>query len=232
MRFQKKPEADAALLLQIGKDFHPEDLSPTLLAQVGDVLLRNNKLPEAQAFFTSLRDEYDRSPLVDWAYKGLGEIAYDNKDYAKALNWYGTALDKGIATGMLKEITIGKAKTLLALNDFEKAKALFEEIASNRQWRGAATALSVYSLGQIEFAQQHWAEANAFYQRVFVGYQKWPDIQAKAYLGSGQCFEKLAMNQEAVKTYSEMLRNEKLKPFPETQEASQRLQKLQGAPTP
>ena len=69
-------------------------------------------------------------------------------------------------------------------------------------------------------------EANAFYQRVFVAYQKYPAIQAKAYLRSGEAFEKLGKTPEAINTYTEMLNNPNLSSFPETSEAKQRLQQL------
>ena len=60
-----------------------------------------------------------------------------------------------------------------------------------REWRGESTAYSVYSLGEIEAKKQSWAEANAYYQRVYVGYQKFLPWVAKAYIRSGECFEKL-----------------------------------------
>jgi TolA-binding protein len=61
-----------------------------------------------------------------------------------------------------------------------------------------------------------------------VGYQKFLPWVAKAYLKSGECFEKLGKKEEAVRTYQEMLRNEKLAPFEETSAARKRLQELGG----
>ena len=55
-----------------------------------------------------------------------------------------------------------------------------------REWRGESTAYSVYSLGEIEAQRQHWAEANAYYQRVYVGYQNFLPWVAKAYIPSGE----------------------------------------------
>jgi tetratricopeptide (TPR) repeat protein len=75
-------------------------------------------------------------------------------------------------------------------------------------------------------AQAKYAEANAFFQRVFVAYQKFPAIQAKAYLNSGEAFEKLGKNTEAANTYNEMLRNANLASFPEADEVRQRLSNL------
>ena len=48
-----------------------------------------------------------------------------------------------------------------------KSRKLFEEVAGMREWRGESTALAVYSLGELEARQGHWAEAIVHYQRVF-----------------------------------------------------------------
>lgn len=95
-----------------------------------------------------------------------------------------------------------------------------------KEWRGETTAFCVYSLGEIEAKKGHWAEANAFYQRVFVAYQRFLPWVAKAYLGSADSLEKLGKPQDAVKTYQEMLRNPKLTDFAEASQARQRLQAL------
>jgi tetratricopeptide (TPR) repeat protein len=185
-------------------------------------------------------DAYNDSPEVDYAYNGLAQIAYRQKDYQKADRYYSKALDKGLAASKLKDITLGEAQTLLALNRPTDAKPLFEQVAGTRAWRGEATALSVLSLGdiqaafartaeqkgQIQQAQSYYAAANAYYQRVFVAYQKYPAIQAKAYLGSGEAFEKLVKFPEAANTYSEMLKNPNLTSLPEATEAKQRLANL------
>ena len=225
-RMQRKPEIEAQILLNIAEKYKPEVLSPALLGQVGDCLLYAGKPDQAALEYHELLDTYDKSPLVDYAYNGLGRIAYEQKDYKKALSWYSTALDKGLAATKLKEITLGQAQTLLALDRYDDAKPVFEQVASNRAWRGEATALSVYSLGEIQMAKDKYPEANAFFQRVFVAYQKFPAIQAKAYLKSGEAFEKLGRSPEAVNTYNEMLHNPNLTSFPETEEAKQRLQIL------
>ncbi len=127
----------------------------------------------------------------------------------------------------LKEVTLGKGKVLLAMGRLDEAKKLFEQVAAVREWRGEATAFSVYSLGDIEARQGRWAEANAFFQRVYVGYQKFLPWVAKAYLRSGESFEKLGKKEEAANTYRELLRlaNEKkeLAGFVETEEARKKL---------
>ena len=117
----------------------------------------------------------------------------------------------------MRDLTVGKAKSLLALNRLDDAKKLFQEIAAMREWRGEATAIAVFSLGEIEMKSNHLPEAIAYYQRVFVAYQKFLPLVAKAYIQSADCFKQLGKNQEALNTYKELLRNEKLRLFPETE---------------
>ena len=211
-------------LQEIADKFKPEGLSPMLLAQVGDYLLDKNTIDKARGFYTELMDNYPKSDLLEFAYNGMGEISYRQKQYDKALKLFSDAIDKAGASQKLKDVTVGKAKTLLALGHLEDSKKIFEQIASIREWRGEATAFSVYSLGEIAQKQGKFAEAIAFYQRVYVAYQRFLPWVAKSYTSSGECFQKLGKTQEALNTYKEMLRNAKLATFPETETARKRLQ--------
>jgi TolA-binding protein len=173
-------------------------------------------------------DNYPKSDVVDFAYSGLGEIAFQKKDYQKALALFTEAIEVVGANQKLKDVTIGRAKCLLALGRLDEAQKVFEQVASVREWRGDATAFAVYSLGEIQFKRGKWAEANASFQRVYVAYQKFLPWVAKAYIMSGECFEKLGKKPEAARTYQEMLRNEKLAKFEETGAARKRLQEIGG----
>ena len=208
------------------EQFKPDDLSPLLLGRVGDYLLGKNQPEKAAAFYQKLMDEYPKSENVDFAYNGLGEIAFEKHDLPRALRYFSDGTDRIAASQKLKDLTVGKAKTLLAMDKLDEAKKVFEQVASVREWRGESTAFSVFSLGEIEAKRGHWAEANAYFQRVYVAYQKFLPWVAKAYIRSGESFEKLGKTQEAVNTYRELLRNEKLGGFAEAAEARKRLEAL------
>ncbi len=219
---RQAPEVERNLLT-IAATFKPEVLSPTILGLVGDALVAEGKLDEAAPFYQHLLDFYHKSDLVDFAYNGLGEIAFQKKQYAKALVFFTDGTEKIAPARKVKDLTVGQAKTLQALGKLPEAKKIFEQAASVREWRGETTAFCLYSIGQIEAQQSHWAEANAYYQRVFVGYQKFLPWVAKAYIGSAESLEKLGKTQDAIKTYQEMGRNEKLTDFPEATQARLRL---------
>ena len=120
---------------------------------------------------------------MDFAYAGLGEIAFQKKRYDKALVLFQTGTDKIAANQKLKDLTVGEAKTLLVLGKLDEAKKLFEQAASVKEWRGETTAFCVYSLGEIEAKKGHWAEANAYYQRVFVAYQRFLPVGGQGVSG-------------------------------------------------
>ncbi len=84
-------------------------------------------------------------------------------------------------------------------------------IAGLKEWRGEATAESLYCLGRIAQESKDYPKAISYYQRIFLTHQKYPGIVAKAYLESAACFKELGKTVEAKNTYIEMLRNEKLR---------------------
>ena len=225
-RLRRQPAEEQKITARIADVSKPEDLSAMLLGRGGDSLLAQNKLDQAASFYQHLMDEFPKSNSIDYAYNGLGEIAFQKKDYIKALRYFTDATEKIAAAEKLKEVTVGKGKALLALNKLDEAKKIFEQVAAVREWRGESTAFCVFSLGEIEAKREKWAEANAYYQRVFVGYQKFLPWVAKAYIRSAESLEKLGKKQEAANTYKELLRNEKLAGFAEAAEARKRLEAM------
>ena len=225
-RLRRQPDEADRNLLAIASSTKPVALSPRILGLVGDTLLAKGQLDDATPFYLHLLEYYPKSDMVDYAYNGLGEIAFQKKDYAKALQFFTDGTDKIAAARKLKDVTVGQAKTLLALGKYPEAQKIFEQAASVREWRGETTAFCIYSIGQLEQQQSHWAEANSYYQRVFVAYQKFLPWVAKSYLGSAESLEKLGKTQDAVKTLQEMLRNDKLADLPEGAQARLRLAAL------
>jgi tetratricopeptide (TPR) repeat protein len=225
MALQKRqPGLHQKTYREIAERFKAEDLSPVLLAVIGDFLLEHGEPDRAAVLYTRLKEEFPKSDYLDFAYVGLGEIAFSKKEYDKALELFSDALDKIAASMKMKEATVGKAKTLLELGRFAESKKLFEQVASIREWRGESTAFAVYSLGEIEARQSRFPEAIAHFRRVFVAYQKFLPWVARAYIRAADSFEKMGQRQDAIDNLREMLRNERLQKFPEVQEARKRLE--------
>lgn len=222
---KRQPQKKTEILGRIAAEFKVEDLSPVLLGRVGDHLLAEGDVTKAREFYSRLKDDFMRSEYLDFAYTGLGDIAFREKQYDKAFELYDTAIEKVGATYKLKEATLGKARTLIELARYEEAKKLFEQVASIKEWRGESTAEAVYQLGEIEFRQGHFFEAIAYYRRVFVAYQKFVPWVARAYLRASESFDGAGKRYDAMQNLQEMLRNNKLEGLPETKQAQDLLQK-------
>jgi tetratricopeptide (TPR) repeat protein len=218
------------LLSRIGDEISPDALPPGLLGRVGDLLREQGKLERARACYDQLVLKYPRSMYADFGYVGLGELAYLAGDYDSALVYFTNAIDRAGARFKLLEATLGRAKTYLASGRLEAAKELFEQIASTRTWRGEATAQSIYSLGEILLKRgtsEDLAQAQAHFQRVYISYKKFTPWVAKAYLSSGQTFEKLGQSKEAIATYTEFFnKGDIFRDYPEYKTARDRLDVL------
>jgi tetratricopeptide (TPR) repeat protein len=226
---KRQPDKKQELLAQISKEFKPEDFSPILLGRVGDYRKDQGNIDGARALYEKLKEDFRKSEYLDYAYTGLGDIAFAEKQYEKAMENYDTALEKVGATFKLKEATVGKAKALLELGRFDESKKLFEQVASIKEWRGDATALAIFSLGEIEARQGRYAEAIAHFRRVFVAYQKYLPWVARSYIRAAESFDKMNKRADGIQNLQEMLRNEKLQGLPEIEQARQLLQKWQTA---
>lgn len=225
---RKQAEAEK-ILLALGRETPAEGLSAALLAGAGEALYKNGDTAQSAVFFNALLERFPLSDYRDYAYVGLGNLALDRNEPEPALAFYNDAIKKAGAVHAQREATVGQARSQLALGQLDKAAKLFELIASAKEWRGEATALSLYHLGEIAVKQGDLPKGIAFFQRVFVSQVRYPEWVAKSYLASAKAFEDLGKKPEAVATYREMLRNERLKDRPELAVARTRLQALDPA---
>lgn len=211
---------------RIAREFPADALPPGILGRVGDHLLANGRRDEARSLFEHIVTHHQRSIFADFGFVGLGEVALAEGRPLEALKQFDAAIDEAGARFKLREATLGRARALLALRQWEGARELFEQIAGHRAWRGEATAESLYSLGEIlaqRGGRENLAQAQAHFQRVYISYRKFVPWVARAYLRSANTFAELGQYAEATATVREMLRDERLGDRPETHEASRRL---------
>ncbi|MBC8038985.1 MAG: tetratricopeptide repeat protein [Opitutaceae bacterium] len=229
LTLRRKPAESAALLLAIGRENEPQVLPVALLAECGDALMAAGDTERATAFYKALLQWFPDSPLRDYAYVGLGNVALSAGEIALALEQFDAAIDKAGGVNKYREATVGRARTLYELGRLEAAAKLFEQIAGTREWRGESTALSLHYLGLIAAQENDLPKAIAFYQRVFVSQGRYTEWVAKSYMESGAAFEKLGKKTEALATYREMVRNERMRDRPEVIKAIARITELERA---
>ncbi len=210
------------LLGRIAARFAPDQLPPGILGKVGDTLLAEGQSDLAKTFYAQIIAAHPKSVFADFGYVGLGEIALREGKGAEALARFDAAIDLAGARFKQKEATLGRARAQLLLDRPEAARALLEEVAANRAWRGEATAEALFLLAEISFRRgspEDLAKAQAHYQRIYLSYKRYPAWVAKAYLRSAETFEKLGQHQEALTTVNRLLTFRELERFPEWQQA-------------
>ena len=202
MKLPDKAEKYLTIIIEVAK---PDDLSPMLLAMVGDSARKKGDLEKANGCYVRLRDFYKDSEFSDGAPVGLGDIAFEKGEYDKALELFRDALNNYPGSSHVLDATQGEAKTLVKLKKYDEAKKLFEQISNTKEWRGHATANALRMLGEIEALNNKHEAAIAYFQRVFIAHQKWKDEMAKSYLLCAKSFIALGKREEAKKTLQEML---------------------------
>ena len=220
-----RPEAQA-ILLEIGRATGPEGLSAPIMGLAGEALAKAGDGERAEVFFKALLKDYPDSTWRDIAYVGQGDLAYAAGQADVALADYTDAVDKAGGEYRLREALMGQGRAQLQLGRLDEAARLFTRVAGERAWRGEATAECLFQLGEIAAKQGDFARAINFYQRVYVGYARYPEWTARSYLESAQLFVQLGKIQEASNTYQEILRSDRLKDRPEVAVARESLSKL------
>jgi tetratricopeptide (TPR) repeat protein len=196
MREQEKAEKVFSVIIEVAR---PDDLSPLLLGTVGDNARKKGDLAKAEACYKRLMEIFPNSEFADAAPVGLAEIAYQKGEFDRALELFQDATgDKYQGSSRLLEAMLGKGRTLVQLKKFDGddgAFKLYEVIAQTKEWRGEATAESLFMLGEIERMRGFPAKAIPYYQRVFIAHQKWKSWVARAYLECAKAF--VALNRPA-----------------------------------
>ena len=78
-------------------------------------------------------------------------------------------------------------------------------------------------MGEVAFEKGDISAAAQYFQRVFVAYQRYSRVVAKAYLRAADCFEKLGEPEKGMAHLREMISKEKLAGLPEVDFAKKRL---------
>lgn len=170
----------------------PSVLSPALLAESGDILLKLGQLDEAEAMFRRLIDRYKEGMFADAGPVGLGYIALARKKPEEALRIFEDAMDNNPGMSRIKETTLGKLEAMIDLGQLDEATKFALEIAGDRMFRGESVGRAYILLGKVYRKQAEKADgvderlellkqAHATYQRVYIAYKSTPEVCAEAY---------------------------------------------------
>ena len=125
MREPVKSEKFFTIIIEVAK---PDDLSPLLLATVGDNARKKGDLDKAAGCYNRLNDFFKDTEYADGAAVGLAEIAFEKGENDKALELFTKAIEGYEGSSRLLDATLGKAKTLYKLKKYPDAKKLYEDL--------------------------------------------------------------------------------------------------------
>lgn len=223
----------------IANSFNANELSPTILSMVGTFLAGKGEIEKAEKFFQYVLDFYKGSETAEYSFAGLGKILFDRKEYKKAFEVFNEGIEGNVAYGLEADLRLGRAKTLIEMssddanalninNRLDSATTELNYIKGTKEWRGAATAESLYYLGRIKESNRQYEAAVGDYRICYLTWKKYPEFAAKAMLRVGLILRDHLGQQDEAKLLFQQMTDEasRYKNTPEAKEAEKQLQTM------
>ena len=222
------PEEQARQLAIFTGRFKPEYLGPETLVWLGRAWIENGMASSGIPNLELLLEKYPDSRHVPEAQTILAQQALENKEYDTALLYADSVLNNAAEVEFVLEATFCRAEALLGLKRHGEAISDYNAILANRAAPRRLKPEALIGIAACMEAQQEYAQAIAYYQRVYVLYGAYKKAVVTAYLRSGDCFEKLGDKAAALKTYQEFLASEYAPGTAAAAYARQRIAALSG----
>jgi len=220
------PAASITLRLAAASFADVTRTNPVILADVAEAFQATGNHTGAGHLFRELLRWNPNTVARDRAFAGLGQLAHSAGREQEALEWF-DRFDRETSGSMLAgTVALARSKLLAERGRTDEAATTLESMLGSRSVPRSEKARGLFDLGELRMKQGKPRLAVPYYQRIYVMYGRWPDLVAKAYLRSGEAFEKLEDTDAARKTYEELIAREDLATTPETQTARDRLGRL------
>ena len=203
------PEDQQARFLAVfAGRFKADYLGPETLVWLGRAWIENGLPANGIPHLELLLEKYPGSLHVAEAQTLLAQQAVDNEEWATALAYANSVLNNAATVEFILEATFLRAEALRGLGRHGEAISDYNAILANRAAPRRLKPEALLGIAACMEAQKEFAQAVAYYQRIYVLYRAYPDAVVHAYLRSGACFEKLGDKTAAVNTYREFLESE------------------------
>ncbi|MDP4583284.1 MAG: tetratricopeptide repeat protein, partial [Verrucomicrobiales bacterium] len=226
VREETGPRTGRTELLDIVKWIDPKIHDPVITISVAEAMLESGNLLTAKELFTNIRKWHPRAPGRDRIYRALGDIAAGEGDTEKAIGFYTRFERETAASLQLGEVRLKMAALYDADGRSREAKETLESTLETAGVTAATKAEALLRLGQSHVGSNDHAKAIVYFERLYVAYGKFAELNAKAYWARGQSLEKLQLDREALETYEELASREDLKKFEEFAKAADRIAAL------
>ena len=229
----QRTDAEAArkLLLAAARSANVQTTNPLLLADFAAAYATSGKPAEATAMYRDLVKWNPRAPQKDRALAALGFVELEEGNTKAAMDWFERFQRESPSSIETGRVFLAMAALQEKRGKNEEARKSLEAVLSCELSSGSQKAEALFRIGQIHMAEGNPKLAVPYLQRIYVMHGRWRDWVARAYVRSGEAFEKLHDTSSARKTYQELVEKEELSELPETGTAKKRLEAL-GGPLP
>lgn len=224
------PALSRRLLLEAAALASVPTTNPLLLADFADAFQADGQTEKAEALWRDLVKWNPRAPQKDRALAALGTIALERGDEKAALAYFERFEREIQGSPILGSTLLAKARLLESHRRSADARKTLETVLANPTSRGQEKAEALFRIGNIHMREGKPALAVPYFQRIYVMHGRWREWVARAYLRSGEAFEKLKDDLSARRTYQELLEKEDLADLKESALARKRLDALGGPP--
>jgi TolA-binding protein len=231
------PDLSVALLREAGAMVKPEVTNPMILSDCAEAQLVSAETDpaataarqeKAKDLYRDLLKWHPRAAQKDKALGALARIALADGDTKTALEYYDRLERDTPWSPLIGEVLMTRGRLESEAGRADQAADAYTRLLAAENVTGKLKAQALLALGELEMGRDRPQNAIPYYQRIYILYGKWRETVAKAYLRSGEAFEKLNDREAARKTYEELTKSEDLASLPETATAREKLQKLGG----
>ncbi|MFZ4482762.1 MAG: tetratricopeptide repeat protein [Chthoniobacterales bacterium] len=234
------PVLSGSLLREAAAMAKPETTNPRILADCAEEQLKavetetsteakNDRKAKAARIYRDLLKWHPRAMQKDKALAALAQMAAEQGDQKGATDFYARLERDTPWSPLVGEALANRARMETDSGHPDRAVESYNRLLAAKSVPGKLKAQALLAMGELEMARNRPEVAVPYYQRIYILYGKWRETVAKAYLRSGEAFEKLNDQPAARKTYEELSNSTELASFPEAATARERLQKLGGA---
>ena len=224
---KKSPQLGQSGLLAAGKFADPKIHNPMITVAIADAQREAGNLLVAKKMFTEIRKWNPRAVQKDKIYAGLGAIAETEKDYTEAIKYYEKFEKETASSTGLGDIQLAKARIYAAQGQKQKAQETLETMLEGGTIAAATKAKALYDIGQILISEGETKKATAYFERVYVAYGKFGELNAKAYWARGEALEDLKMLPEALEVYQELASRDDLSRYDEFKKVGEKISRLE-----
>ncbi len=235
------PDLSQALLREASIVVNPQTTNPAILADCAEAQINAAAAESDPAEATRRRDLaanlyrdllkwYPRAPQKDRALGALARISLEKGDTQSALDYYARIERDTPWSSLMGEVLMTRAELEVQEGRLDEAVDSYTRLLGTENVSGKLKADALLALGELEMGRNRPQMAIPYYQRIYILYGRWRDTVARAYLRSGEAFEKIDDLEAARKTYEELLEREDLATLPEIDQAREKLKRFGVTP--